>query len=63
MRLHARLFDSMRALLHAYLVGSNFLSEPTFACTAFIGHKIDLMCVRAAYALMRLCISTGSSEL
>ena len=36
-QLHARLCGSMRALLHAYLVGSIFfLPEPPSACTAFM---------------------------
>ena len=34
-QMRARLFGSMRALPHAYLVGS-FLSEPPSTCTAFM---------------------------
>ena len=65
--LHARLFGSMCALLHDYL-----LSKPPPTCTTFIcAHclyvrsdtTMDPMCVRAANALMRLCICPGSSEL
>ena len=59
----------MRALLHAYLVRLEpldlFLSEPPFTCTAFLYVRsdttMDPMCVRAANALVRLCICTGSS--
>ena len=35
-KLHARLFGSMRALLHAYLMWSFFLSEPPSTYTAFM---------------------------
>ena len=63
--------SSMRALLHAYLVGLEdldlFLSEPPSTCTAFLYVRsdatMDPMCVRAANALVRLCICPGPSEL
>ena len=47
-QLHARLFGSMRALLHAYLVGSIFLLEPPSTCTAF-------MCARAQQCIRYVC--------
>ena len=62
----------MRALLHAYLVGleafnRSILSEPPSTCTALLYVRsdttMDPMCVRAAKALVRLCICPGSSEL
>ena len=67
--IHARLFGSM--LLHAYLVGLEaldlFFSEPPSTCTAFLYVRsdtaMDPICVRAANALVRLCICPGSSEL
>ena len=67
-QLHARLFGSMLALLHACLVGSNFLSEPLSTCTAFTMYvrsdtTMEPMCVGAANALMRLCICPRSSKL
>ena len=44
-----------------------FLSEPPSTCTAFLfvswDTTIDPRCVRAANALARLCVCTGSSEL
>ena len=63
--------SNMRALLHAYLVGMEaldlFLSEHPSTCTAFLYVRsdttMDPMCVRAANALVRLCICPGSSEL
>ena len=63
--------SNMRALLHAYLVGLEaldlFLSEPPSTCIAFLYVRsdttMDLMCVREANALVRLCICPGSSEL
>ena len=65
-RLHARLFGSMRALLHAYLVGSMLC--PGLRLHAHCLHvRLDAtmrpMRVRAANALMRLYICPGSSEL
>ena len=61
----------MRALLHAYLAGLEslglLLSESPFACTALLyvrsDTKMDPMCVRAANALVRLCIFPDSTEL
>ena len=63
--------SNMCALLHAYLVGLEaldlFLSEPPSTCPAFLyvhsDTTMDQMCVRAANALVRLCIRSGSSEL
>ena len=63
--------SNMRALVHAYLVGLEpldlFLSEPPSTCIAFLYVRSDTttdpMCVRAANALVRLCICPGSSEL
>ena len=44
-QLNSRLFGSMRALLHAYLVGSIFLSEPPSTCAAFMCAWAQL-CIR-----------------
>ena len=63
--------SNMRVLLHAYLVGLEaldlFFSEPPSACTPFLYVRsdttMDAICVRAANALVRLCICPGSSEL
>ena len=63
--------STMRALLHAYLVGLEplglVLSEPPFTCTAFLYVRsdttVDPMSVRATNALVRLCIGPGSSKL
>ena len=63
---HARLCGSMHALLHAYLVGSIFclsLRLHALPLCVLADKTMDLMCVRAANALMRLCICPGSSEL
>ena len=44
-----------------------FLSEPPSTCIAFLfvswDTTMDPRCVRAANALVRLCVCTGSSEL
>ena len=61
-QLHACLFGSMRALLHAIWYDL-FLSEPPSTCTVRSDTTIDPMCVRAANALMRQYICPGSSEL
>ena len=64
-QLHARLFGSMRALLHAYLVGSIFCLSLVYMHCLYVrlGTTMYPMCVRAANALMRLCICPGSPEL
>ena len=66
-QLHAHLFGSMRALLHAYLVGSILSEIPSIhalpLCAQARDTTMDLTCVRAANALMRLCICPGTSEL
>ena len=64
-QLHARLFGSMRALLHAYLVWSIFVRASVYMHCLYVRSDttMDPMCVRAANALMRLYICPGSSEL
>ena len=55
-QLHARLCGSMRALLHAYLVGSIFFFAGASICMHCLYVRsdttMDPMCVRAANALM-----------
>ena len=61
-QLQARLYGSMRALLHAYLVGLSLRLHALPLCA--LGHNNGSnVCVQAANALMRLCICPGSSEL
>ena len=63
--------SNMHALLHVYLMGLEalglFSAEPPSTCTAFLNVRSDTtmnqMCVRAANALVRLCICRDSSKL
>ena len=67
---YVQISSSIHALLHAYLVGLDLLSEPPSICIAFLYVRsdktmdptMDPRCARAANALMRLCICTGSFE-
>ena len=72
--IHARLFGSVRYCMLTWWGWKPkiyILSEPPSTCIAFfyvrsdttMDPTMDPRCVRAANALMRLCICTGSSEL
>ena len=72
--IHARLFDSVRYCMliwWGWKPKIYLLSVPPSTCIAFryvrwdttMDPSMDSRCVRAANALMRLCIYTGSSEL
>ena len=70
--IHARLFGSVRYCMliwWGWKPKIYLLSEPPSTCIAFLyvrsdtTSKMDPRCVRAANALMRLCICTGSSKL